>query len=235
MEVTFNRSGRVVHLPEEVSAWTRAFTSKMMDEGQLTYLAATLVAHAWSARDIVVEIGAYHGSTSVFMTKVLQRLGHRVPVLSIDAFDRAPRFDDAAPPGRLRRWGDWVTSHFREPPAWDPLRPQGAYAAYIETIREHGVEDVCLPLAAFSQDAARVVAEPVGVLLVDGGHEYPVVSQDLALYAPKVPPGGFIFVDDYEAYPGVGRAVDEYFVDTRPFTIVHRSYFVVAERSRAGA
>jgi hypothetical protein len=168
------------------------------------------------------------------MARVLQRLGHRIPILSIDAFDRAPRFD-RDPPRGIRRWADWVTSHFREPPQWDPLRPQGAYAAYIDTIRAHEVEDVCLPLAAFSKDAARVVPETVGVLLVDGGHEYPVVSQDLELYAPKVSPGGFIYIDDYEAYPGVGRAVDEYFVDTRPFTIVHKSYFVVAQRARAGS
>ena len=139
------------------------------------------------------------------MTKVLACLGHRVPILSIDPFERATP---------------------------DAMNPQGSYGAYLDTIRQHHADDVCLPLVAFSKDAAPVVPDTIGVLVVDGGHHYPIVREDLELYAPKVRPGGFVFVDDYSAsFPGVMRAVDEYFVEPRPFTIVHQSYFVVARRT----
>jgi hypothetical protein len=37
---------------------------------------------------------------------------------------------------------------------------------------------MCLPLAAFSGNAAAVVPEKIGVLVVDGGHLYPVVRDD---------------------------------------------------------
>lgn len=204
MDIEFNQSRQAIHLPDEVARWTATFESEMMDAAELVYLAATLMVCPWEGKGIVVEIGAYRGSTSVFMAKVLQRFGHRVPILSIDPFERV---------------------------APDPTNPQGVYAAYLETVRQHKLEDVCLPLVAFSRDAVAVVPDTVGVLVVDGGHEYPVVSQDLLLYAPKVLPGGFIFIDDYvAAYPDVMRAVDEYFVDTRPFAIVHKDYFVVAQR-----
>jgi cephalosporin hydroxylase len=209
VDIAFNRSGLSIHLADEVAAWADTFKSTMMDASELAHLAATLAAYPWHAEGIVVEIGAYHGSTSVFMAKVLQRLGHRVPVLSVDPFERA---------------------------APDRLNPRGLYAAYLRTVRDHDLEDVCLPLVAFSRDAAPVVPATIGVLVVDGGHHYPTVSQDLRLYAPKVLPGGLIFVDDYvDAYPGVMRAVDEYFVDARPFSIVHKSYFVVAQRRRGSA
>src|ERR1700675_859539 len=201
MDIAFNQSRQSIHLPDEVTEWAATFESGMMDAGELVYLAATLAACPWDGKRIVVEIGAYRGSTSVFMAKVLQCLGHRVPILSIDPFERV---------------------------APDLTNPQGVYAAYLETIRQHQLEDVCLPLVAFSQDAVAVVPDTVGVLVVDGGHQYPAVSQDLQLYAPKVLPGGLIFIDDYfAAYPDVMRAVDEYFVDTRPFTILHKGYFVV--------
>jgi hypothetical protein len=204
IDVAFNQSGQRVHLPGAVAQWAATLASGMMDPGELAYLAAALSAYPWDGRSLVVEIGAYVGSTSVFMAKVLQHLGHRVPILSIDPFERAV-------PG--------------------PTDPQGIYAAYLSTIREHRVEDVCLPLVAFSKDAAPVVPDALGVLVVDGGHEHPVVEGDLRDYAPKVLPGGFIFVDDYsDPFPGVKRAVDEYFVETCPFTIVHKSYFVVAQR-----
>ena len=184
--------------------WAAMFTSSMMDAGELTYLAAALSVYPWDHGSIVVEIGAYRGSTSAFMARVLQLLGHRVPVLSIDPFERVA-------PSRTN--------------------PQGTYAAYLRTVREHKVDDVCLPLVAFSKDASPVVPDTIGVLVVDGGHEHDVVSRDLRDYAPKVRPGGFVFVDDYIApYPGVRRAVDDYFTNTGAFTIVHKSYFVVAQR-----
>jgi cephalosporin hydroxylase len=204
MKVVFNKSGQTVSLPDEVATWAAEAGSVMMDAAELTHLAAAVAAGPWRNDAIVVEIGAYRGTTTVFMARVLQRLGHDAPILSIDAFERV---------------------------APDPVNPQGVYLAYLEAIRLHGVAERCLPLAAFSQDAARVVPDTIGLLVVDGGHHYPVVSADLRLYAPKVVPGGFIFIDDYvPAYPDVMRAVDEYFGRSREFAIVHQSYFVVAQR-----
>ena len=204
MDIVFNQSGQWVHVSDEIIEWAGTFTSKMMDAGELTYLAAALSLYRWDGKGIVVEIGAYLGSTTVFMAKVLQHLGHKVPILSIDPFERVA-------PNRTN--------------------PQGVYASYLQKVREHKFDDVCLPLVAFSKDASPVVPDTIGLLVVDGGHEYEVVSRDLHDYAPKVLPGGFIFIDDYiGAYPGVTRAVDEYFVDAGPFTVVHESYFVVAQR-----
>jgi hypothetical protein len=204
MELTFTPSDYTVDLPDTIQALSEAFGSGMMDAGELQYLAGTLAAYPWNTASIVVEIGAYTGRTTVFMAKVLQLLGKRIPILSIDAFDRV------------------------QPNA---LNPQGNYAAYLETIRTNNIEDVCLPLTAFSQDAAPVVPDKIGVLVVDGGHSYPVVTQDLTLYGVKVLPGGFVFIDDYGSYyPDVIRAVDEYFVPGCSYTILHKSHFVVAQR-----
>ena len=203
MNLEFNQSRQVVYLSDEIAEWTTMFGSNMMDSGELAYLAATLAAYPWDGKGIVVEIGAYRGSTSVFMAKVLQHFGHRVPILSIDPFERVAR---------------------------SPTNPQGKYAAYLKTVRKHKMEDVCLPLVALSKDAALVVPATVGVLVVDGGHEHAVVSQDLRDYVPKILPGGFILIDDYETYAEVTRAVDEYFMNAPEFTIVHRSYFVVGQR-----
>jgi len=205
MQLVFTLSGYSVILPNKVETWSSVFESNMMDSNELQYLAATLVAYPWNTEAIVVEIGAYTGHTTVFMAKVLQLLEKRVPILSIDPFERV------------------------QP---DSLNPQGIYSAYLDTIRAYNVEDVCLPLAAFSQDAAPVVPDKIGVLVIDGSHHYPAVTKDLALYGTKVLPGGFLFIDDYgPAYPDIVRAVDEYFAPGCPFTMLHKSYFVVAQRS----
>lgn len=204
MELTFNLSEYTIHIPDAVSAWAHAFGSKMMDTGELLHLAGTLAVYPWDSEAIVVEIGAYLGHTTVFMAKVLQLLGKRVQILSIDPFERAQI---------------------------DPLNPQGVYSAYIENIRANNVEDVCFPLVAFSKDAAPIVPDRIGVLVVDGSHHYPDVRKDLELYGPKVLPNGLIFIDDYGSlYPDVMRAVDEYFIHGSLFTVLHKTHFVVAQR-----
>jgi hypothetical protein len=204
MKLALTPSGRVVDLPDQAQRLAETYRSKMMDAAELLHLAATLSLYPWDERAIVVEIGAYTGQTTVFMAQVLQLLKKRVPILSIDPFERA------------------------QP---DPLNPQGVYAAYLENMRKHKVENLCLPLVAFSQYAAAVVPERIGVLIVDGSHHYPIVSQDLALYTIKVLPGGLVFLDDYvPAYPGVMRAADEYLTPERSFRILHKTYFVIAQR-----
>ncbi len=51
-------------------------------------------------------------------------------------------------------------------------------------------------------------------IYIDGDHFYDAVSRDLALWAPKVKPGGIIAGDDYRESPVYGtdvvRAVDEF-------------------------
>ena len=203
-EVKFSLSGQALEMPDEVAALCKAFNTAMMDSNELLYLAAVLSAYPWPEGSILVEIGAYHGETTVFMAKVLEHAGRRSHILSIDPFERATP---------------------------DSLNPQGSYSAYLSNVLDHGYGDQCLPLVAFSQNAAGVVPPLVGVLVVDGSHHYEVVNSDLRLYAPKVLPGGYLFIDDYgPAYPDVVQACDEYFVPTAPFELLHKDYFVIARR-----
>lgn len=205
MDILFNLTQETVSLPDTVSDLAAQFASSMMDAAELTYLAALLAIAPWDRSAIVVEIGTYIGQTAVYMAQVLRVLGHRrVPILSIDPFERA------------------------QP---DPLNPQGQYSAYLENILRYHVDDVCFPLVAFSEQAAPVVPNNIGLLIIDGSHRYPDVQKDLALYCPKVIPDGLVFIDDYvEAYPGVRQAVDEYMTPDRPFRVIHRSWFVIARR-----
>lgn len=204
MKLTFQPSGKTVEIPDEVDAMAKAAASGMMDPVELSFLAGAALSYQWHSDAIVVEIGAYIGRTSVFLAKVLQLSNVRVPILSIDPFERVPDV-----------FGN----------------PQGHYKEYIANIQAAELDTVCLPLSAFSQDAAPVVPSKAGLLIVDGSHHYEFVSNDLRLYAPKVLPGGMIFIDDYTAdYPGVMRAVDEYFGPEQPFEILHKGWFVIAQR-----
>lgn len=176
--------GELCDLPPKVLSLVDEFATDMINAPDLTALAAALASFRWSGKELVVEIGAYVGSTTVFIAKVLDVLQVRACVIAVDPFERCTP---------------------------DSLNPQGKYAQFIENIRAHRVEDRCMPLAAFSADAAPAVPDRIGVLFVDGSHHYDSVRADLDLYVPKVVPGGFVYIHDYfDAYPGVIRAVDEF-------------------------
>src|SRR5215467_9821516 len=119
MELNFDRSGKNVSLDDQIVEWANAYQSSMLDAYELLHLAAALCEFPWESGGFVVEIGAYLGTTTVFMAKVMKHLGKRVPILSIDPFERF------------------------QP---DPLNPQGNYSAYIANTVANNVDDVCLPL-----------------------------------------------------------------------------------------
>lgn len=198
-----------VQLPQQLLELAKEHGSRMIDATELTHLCGCLVLSPPEDDEIVVEIGTFVGSTAAFLARALWALGdiHR-PVVSVDPFERLPA---------------------------EKLNAQGRYQEYLSTIKRYGVEDVCMPLVTLSEYAAAATPNRIRLLIVDGSHEYEGAIRDLTLYAPKVVAGGMIFLDDYsQAYPGVRRAVDEYFTPERPWTVLHKSYFVVAQKQGSG-
>ncbi len=208
MDLTFSPSGFVATIPDAAVKRAFEYSSGMMDDAELSCLAGAALAYPWPPGALVVEIGSYEGTTAAFLAETLLDAGHENHIVSIDPFERAPT---------------------------SPGNPHGSYEKYIQTMRDRGLEDRCVPLIAFSQHAAAAVPDRIGLLIVDGNHEYESVERDLALYAPKVLPGGFILLDDYtEGYPGVVQATDEFVVGNPEFRLLHQSYFVIVQRDERG-
>ncbi|QGU00621.1 hypothetical protein SYNTR_2027 [Candidatus Syntrophocurvum alkaliphilum] len=206
MYVEFNQSGHQVYLPKWLPTLAKQFGSGMMDEKELLYLASTIMLAKWENDSYICEIGTYIGLTSVFMAKVASNYNIHTTVLSIDPFER---FNP------------------------DEVNPQGNFNSYLYNIKMHNLEGMCIPLACFSKDAARVLSPTISVLVIDGSHHYDDVSKDLNLYIPKVKNDGYIFIDDYVswAYPGVCRAVDEYF-SNKSHALLHKSNYVIYRKQK---
>ena len=65
------------------------------------------------------------------------------------------------------------------------------------------------PLIATSQSAARVYDKrPIGVLFIDGAHDYASVRNDFLSWWPYLMPGGVIALHDCN-WPGPGRVMRE--------------------------
>lgn len=207
--VEFNQDRYRTIFDSNIIEFANASASIMMDAAELLYLAGTLQAAKITDKDIVVEIGSFYGGTAVFLHNILTTFGNvHTPILSIDPFERCIPTND--------------------------FDAQGSYTKYLEQILKSGAGSRCMPLVAFSQDACLVVPNNIGMLLVDGSHEYERAKDDLFLYADKVRPGGYIFVDDYgeRNYPGVFKAFNEFLETRNDYQASHLvdGWFAIAQR-----
>jgi predicted O-methyltransferase YrrM len=206
MLVVFNETGTEVELSGELAALAVAATSDMMDAHELTHLIAGLQLAGVGPDELIVEIGAFTGATTVLLHRALQYLGNdSAPVLSIDAFEASSN-----------EWGN----------------PRGSYRRFRRRIAAAAAGHRCFALVGFSQDAHRAVPAGLALLVIDGDHRFEAVRSDLDHYTSKVRAGGVVFVDDYsaESYPEVVAAVDQFLERHGEFVVLHRSWFAVLQR-----
>ena len=204
-ELKFNQNKELINLNPKISSLCSESKSDMMDDFELSCLAACVCNFNWLKGTYIIEIGTNIGKTAVFIARVLKLLGKNIRIASIDPFELAHD---------------------------EKLNAKGSYSKYLKSIQQAKVNDLCFPIIAYSDDAAEIFNTNVGVLLIDGCHEYECALNDLENYSHLVCSGGYIFVDDYSVnYPGVKKAFDEWFEKQKECELAHKeSWFVVVKK-----
>lgn len=148
------------------------------------------------ADQVIVEIGVFHGRSTLYLARG-SAAGNRAPVHAIDPWDL---------PGE------------RYPAAWAAEKRNRSTFTLSETRRsaERNVEgspwaDVVTLRRAFGAEAGAAWDGPkVGLIHIDGNHEYPHPLQDFEAWAPHLAPSAHVLWDDWvPACPGVLQAVRE--------------------------
>ena len=156
----------------------------------------------------VVEVGVWKGGSVITMARALKNLEIDGVVIAVDTWR-----------GSSEHWlagrGDFGIDN-----ADDLGFDRGEarlYAKFVANIRVAELEDYVTPLPLDSINAAQVIKHmgyPIGVMHLDGGHDYDSVSTDLRLWWPLVQPGGILICDDYhaeiDAWVDVRRAVNDF-------------------------
>ncbi len=100
--------------------------------------------------------------------------------------------------------------------AVDPLVPGTAPTGTWEVAPEHveSLEGVCCeyPNVTWVREVSTECprpAEPVGMLLIDGDHDWPHPMEDYEHFEPWLAPGAVVAFHDYRVCAGVTRAVTE--------------------------
>lgn len=137
----------------------------------------------------IVEIGAYKGKSTCYLAEGARDAGAGAQVHSVDLWDTAGN-----PSGR---------HGYAEPGVIDAWRAQVASQKLTGRVTAHKASGV--------NYAAIYHGKPVGLLYIDGSHEYEDVRADFEAWAGHLAPGAVVAFDDYGTAPnpGVERFVHE--------------------------
>jgi predicted O-methyltransferase YrrM len=75
---------------------------------------------------------------------------------------------------------------------------------FLENMRRFGLTPFVEAIESSSVSAAREWEPnlPIGLLFIDGAHDYPSVRADFEFWSPMLAPGGFLVLDDVPSLPG---------------------------------
>lgn len=146
----------------------------------------TLAAEV-DASHAVVEIGSFRGKSTCYLAEGC-RTGKGARVWAVDPWDSTGNVDG--------RHGYARSETFE------------VFDLQVETM---GLREIITPTRGFSLHVARTWNKPIGLLFIDGSHDYGDVKADFEAWSPSVVPGSVVAFDDYDTpkNPGVKRFVDE--------------------------
>lgn len=133
----------------------------------------------------IVEIGSFHGKSTVLMGAVARAYFPEARVYAIDPHE-----------GMLGAVDQGIE------------QVQPSLENFQHNIKRAGLTDTVVLIKDYSY---RVLwEEPISLLFIDGLHDYPNVARDFYKFSPYVVPGGLIAFHDYaDYYPGVMALVNE--------------------------
>jgi predicted O-methyltransferase YrrM len=146
------------------------------------------VARACGAPIVGVEIGSWHGKSSVMIGGAM-RDGGGGALYAIDPYEGA---------------GGYSALKVVSQPATDYLD------RFQQNIAAAGLGEIVRPMRGYSYDIVKKWTTPTDLLFIDGDHDYGAVRRDFEDWSPHLKPGGItVFHDTNGQFPGPTRLVEE--------------------------
>jgi len=164
-----------------------------MIEGWLTAKEGNVLyelAKNCSVDGVIVEVGSWKGKSTICLAKG-SIAGNRMKIFAVD-----PHTGSA----EHRKHGTVNT-----------------LAEFKRNIRQAEVQHIITPLVMTSEQAAEKFPMPVGLLFVDGSHDYADVKKDFDCWISRVIPNGIVAFHDSVKWSGVRKVVDELVYNSNRF------------------
>lgn len=140
----------------------------------------------------IVEIGSWQGKSTIWLARG-SLAGSKNPVYAIDPHCGSE-------------------SHLSE----DEEDTRDIFERNIHRAR---VDHIVVPLLKSSEEACKGWEGDIGLLWIDGSHEYEDVKRDFLLWEPYLSPSRFIAFHDRD-HPGPSRVIGEHILGSDKFSII---------------
>lgn len=155
--------------------------------------------------DLIIEVGSWLGASAIHMAGLLKKHGlDESKIVCVDTWLGAIEF-----------WLD-----HKDPERYGALRIENGspqvHRQFLANVLHHGFKDTIIPFQQESGTAARVLDKMgvrADVIYIDASHLEDDAERDIRVWWPVLRDGGIMIGDDYEAWPGVARAVHNVFGD----------------------
>lgn len=155
------------------------------DEARLLVSAAVKALRELPPPHWIVEVGSYHGKSTVLLGSVVKFVSPQTKVCAVDPHD-----------GMLGAVDQGLKSY---PPSLDPFK---------KNIRDANLTDIVDMKIGKAVEVPWM--NPISFLYIDGLHDYTNVSQDFQHFSIWLQPGAYVAFHDYADYfPGVKKFVHE--------------------------
>jgi hypothetical protein len=173
-----------MHKVEEITQYLQGWSSPQ----KCMLLYSLVVTHKIKTS---VEIGVFGGKGSVSMSCGHKEVGG--VCYGVDPYDAKYSIEDE----KIQVNVDW----------WQNVDYEKLYRDLMIFSLAHGLTKELQILRMTSELASTIFQkESIGLVVVDGNHNFPQVSKDFELWLPKVYPGGFLLADDLLGW-GVPEAI----------------------------
>lgn len=148
----------------------------------------------------IVEVGSWKGRSAINMAQQVRAMNLDCEIVCVDTWLGSPEHWVGGKPGEYESLG---------------LRngyPQ-LYFTFLANVLRRGLQDIITPMPMTSENAAHVLrglGVKSDIAYIDAAHEYGPVKRDLADYWALLHEHGLLIGDDYQVFPGVTQAVDEF-------------------------
>lgn len=181
-------------IPELITA--HQLISKQINKKQLSVILSEL-EKTLSTEGAVVEFGCYNGTTSLFISRLLQQLGDSREFHVYDSFEGLPAKapQDASAVGEQFVAGELAVSK----------------KDFLHEYKKANLQPPIIHKSWFSELQDTDVPERIAFAFLDGDF-YDSILDSLSLIWSRMQPGSVIIFDDYahDALPGVAIAVKEF-------------------------
>lgn len=163
-----------------------------------------LLANQVPQGQAIVEIGSWQGKSTIWLAKG-SLAGNKNLIYAIDPHCGSE-------------------SHLSEGEA----NTEGIFR--LNTCRA-GVDHIVVPLVMTSQKAVNGRRKNIGLLWIDGSHEYEDVKRDFLLWEPHLKPLGFIAFHDVDR-PGPSKVIREHIFESNRFSQITVCDKILAARKQ---